>query len=118
MYMQGGTVVHFAGDLGENPFEGMTGGTVFKLDPLGKIEEKEGLIIRRSLSASEEIQIKSMLVRHIVETESTQAQAILDHWDLYKDKWAVVTAKKPEKTSAKSGPRDHLKTAHSNGGLP
>jgi len=92
-YMTGGTVV-ILGLVGDNFAAGMTGGTAFVYDFDGDLKRKinpETVVLQQIKTDFWEAQCRDLIVEHILETQSSWAQRVLDNWDTELEKfWQVV----------------------------
>ncbi|MFQ6547044.1 glutamate synthase large subunit [Aestuariibius sp. 2305UL40-4] len=82
-YMTGGVAV-ILGGIGANFGAGMTGGMAYLYDPDGVSEplmNMETLVTCPVTVAHWEDQLKDLIERHLAETGSRKAGAILQHWD-------------------------------------
>jgi glutamate synthase (NADPH/NADH) large chain len=80
--MTGGTVI-VLGDIGDNFGAGFTGGMVFVYDPEKKFElrvNRETVSWQRIATPYWEAELKSLIERHVVETESHYAATMLNDW--------------------------------------
>ena len=83
-YMTGGVAV-ILGRIGANFGAGMTGGMAYLYDPEGVASNyinPESLVTCPVTVAHWETQLKSLIERHVAETNSAKAREILDNWDL------------------------------------
>lgn len=91
-YMTGGIAV-ILGKVGENFGAGMTGGMAFVLDEDGsfaKHANPESIIWQRFGSIHWEARCKALIAEHAVATGSGWANAVLDDWELWRDRiWQV-----------------------------
>ncbi len=92
-YMTGGTIV-ILGDTGDNFGAGMTGGMAFTHDPNGRFIDHmndENIIPYRIESAYWEGVLKSLIERHVEETDSPFAAELLHEWEARLGEfWQVV----------------------------
>ncbi|GHG83282.1 glutamate synthase large subunit [Pseudodonghicola xiamenensis] len=91
-YMTGGVAV-ILGDIGANFGAGMTGGMAYLYDPEGKAEtlmNLETLVVGPVVMDHWENELKGLIERHAVETNSRKAAAILQHWELEKTNFLQV----------------------------
>ncbi|MDE2239613.1 MAG: glutamate synthase large subunit, partial [Rhodospirillales bacterium] len=82
-YMTGGTVV-ILGEVGDNFGAGFTGGVAFVYDRAQKFEmrvNKETLHWQRVASSYWAGVLKTLVERHVAETESTYAATLLNDWE-------------------------------------
>ncbi len=82
-YMTGGTVV-ILGAFGDNFGAGFTGGVAFLFDPESTLESRinpETLSWQRVSSAYWESQLRGLIERHVVETNSRYAAMLLHNWE-------------------------------------
>lgn len=91
-YMTGGIAV-ILGKVGENFGAGMTGGMAFVLDEDGsfaKHANPESIIWQRFGSIHWEARCKALIAEHAVATGSGWANAVLDDWEMWRDRiWQV-----------------------------
>jgi glutamate synthase (NADPH/NADH) large chain len=91
-YMTGGTAV-ILGDVGPNFAAGMTGGMAFVFDADGRFERRvnpESVVWQRLASAHWEAVLKGLVERHVAETDSRHAAAILSDWEVARTRfWQV-----------------------------
>ncbi len=92
-YMTGGRVV-ILGETGDNFGAGMTGGMAYVYDPdetfIDHVND-ETIIPCRIESAHWEAELKSLITRHVAETDSPFAASLLNEWDRHVGKfWQVV----------------------------
>jgi glutamate synthase (NADPH) large chain len=83
-YMTGGTAV-ILGAVGDNFAAGMTGGMAFVFDTEERLPEMingETVVWQRLASAHWEGVLKALIERHLAETGSAHAEALLTRWDL------------------------------------
>jgi glutamate synthase (NADPH/NADH) large chain len=92
-YMTGGTVV-VLGEVGDNFGAGFTGGVAFVYDAEQKFDlrvNKETLLWQRVSTIYWEGVLKTLIQRHVAETESRYAASMLNDWDREGQKfWQVV----------------------------
>lgn len=82
-YMTGGRVV-VLGDVGRNFAAGMSGGVAYVLDPNGILASSGNteMVSYGPLAEAEEIaEVKAMIERHVLHTESTRGASILEDWN-------------------------------------
>jgi glutamate synthase (NADPH/NADH) large chain len=82
-YMTGGTVV-VLGPVGDNFGAGFTGGVAFVYDPAGQFELRvnpDTLSWQRLATAHWEAELKTLVERHVKETQSHFAARLLNDWD-------------------------------------
>ncbi|CAM2977643.1 glutamate synthase large subunit [Paenibacillus sediminis] len=82
-YMTGGRVV-VLGDTGRNFAAGMSGGIAYVYDPKGTFVTRcnlEMVLLERVEEADEAAELRGMIERHVLYTDSSVGQNILDHWD-------------------------------------
>ncbi|MBV7394458.1 glutamate synthase large subunit [Mameliella sediminis] len=94
-YMTGGVAV-ILGTIGANFGAGMTGGMAYIYDPEGTARQMmnmEGLVTCPVTVAEWEDQLKSLLERHVEETNSRKGMDILQNWDLEKAHFVQVCPK-------------------------
>ncbi|MTH99132.1 MULTISPECIES: glutamate synthase large subunit [Alphaproteobacteria] len=94
-YMTGGVAV-ILGDIGANFGAGMTGGMAYLYDPEGKAEllmNLETLVTCPVTVDHWEDQLKSLIERHVAETNSRKAIDILQHWEVEKTNFLQVCPK-------------------------
>ncbi|MFP4004575.1 MAG: glutamate synthase large subunit, partial [Alphaproteobacteria bacterium] len=83
-YMTGGTAV-ILGGVGDNFAAGMTGGMAFVFDAEERLPEMingESVVWQRLASAHWEGVLRKLVERHVAETNSSHAQALLARWDM------------------------------------
>ncbi|MFP3943789.1 MAG: glutamate synthase large subunit, partial [Alphaproteobacteria bacterium] len=83
-YMTGGTAV-ILGGVGDNFAAGMTGGMAFVFDAKERLPEMingESVVWQRLASAHWEGVLRKLVERHVAETNSSHAQALLARWDM------------------------------------
>ena len=92
-YMTGGTVM-ILGAVGDNFGAGFTGGMAFVADPTGDFERRinpDTIVWQRVASAHWEDVAKSLLERHVTETNSRYARGLLHEWQrTLETLWQVV----------------------------
>ncbi len=92
-YMTAGQVV-VLGPTGKNFGAGMTGGTAYVYDPLGRLPMRchHDFVILEDLSRAEDMaNLRALLERHVAATDSPTARAILDDWsNCARRFWKVV----------------------------
>ncbi|MBI4498557.1 MAG: glutamate synthase subunit alpha, partial [Chloroflexi bacterium] len=84
-YMTGGVVV-VLGETGRNFAAGMSGGLAFVLDETGTLPRNynpEMVTLERVEDEGDLILLRSLVERHVAETDSSHAQQVLDRWDEY-----------------------------------
>ncbi|MEH6647808.1 glutamate synthase large subunit [Sulfitobacter sp.] len=94
-YMTGGVAV-ILGEIGANFGAGMTGGMAYLYDPEGRALDRmnhETLVHCPVTQVHWEKQLKSLIERHAVETNSRKARDILQHWDLEKANFVQICPK-------------------------
>ncbi|TKW66603.1 MAG: glutamate synthase large subunit [Paracoccus denitrificans] len=94
-YMTGGVAV-ILGRIGANFGAGMTGGMAYLYDPEGlapNYMNMESLVTCPVTVAHWEDQLKSLIERHVAETNSVKAREILDNWDTEKANFLQVCPK-------------------------
>jgi glutamate synthase (NADPH/NADH) large chain len=94
-YMTGGTAV-ILGAVGPNFAAGMTGGMAFVLDTDGRFERRvnpDSVVWQRLASAHWEAVLKALVARHVAETDSRHAAAILSDWDSMRNRFWQVCPK-------------------------
>ncbi|KIC40452.1 glutamate synthase [Ruegeria sp. ANG-R] len=94
-YMTGGIAV-ILGDIGANFGAGMTGGMAYLYDPEGKAEQlmnTETLVTCPVTVDHWESQLKTLIERHVEETNSRKAVDILQHWEVEKTHFLQVCPK-------------------------
>jgi glutamate synthase (NADPH) large chain len=94
-YMTGGVTV-ILGSIGGNFGAGMTGGMAYIYDPDGTASNQinmESLVTCAVNSAHWEGELKALIVQHLAETRSPQANDILQHWSEEKRKFLQVCPK-------------------------
>ncbi|WP_135820329.1 glutamate synthase large subunit [Halostella litorea] len=91
-YMTGGAVA-VLGDVGKNFAAGMSGGVAYVLDEDGDFAEKAntGMVsVSDSLSEKDRRMLRRLIENHVAYTGSERGAAILDAWDEYVERFAVV----------------------------
>jgi glutamate synthase (NADPH/NADH) large chain len=78
-YMTGGRVV-VLGATGRNFAAGMSGGVAFVLD-LNPVRVNRGMVAVEELTEQDSEFLRDIVERHLAETGSTVAKALLDDWD-------------------------------------
>jgi glutamate synthase (NADPH) large chain len=94
-YMTGGVAV-ILGSVGANFGAGMTGGMAYLYDPeglAGDVMNMETLVTCRVTVDHWEAQLKGMIERHLAETDSRKAAAILQDWETEKLNFLQVCPK-------------------------
>ncbi len=94
-YMTGGVAV-ILGDIGANFGAGMTGGMAYLYDPKGRADKmlnRETLVTCPVTVDHWEHQLKTLVERHLAETNSRKAADILQHWDSEKDNFMQICPK-------------------------
>ncbi|MCX7565987.1 glutamate synthase large subunit [Sulfitobacter sp. F26169L] len=94
-YMTGGVAV-ILGDIGANFGAGMTGGMAYLYDPEGRafdMMNHETLVNCPVTQDHWERELKSLIERHVEETDSRKAKDILQHWDLEKVNFVQICPK-------------------------
>ena len=94
-YMTGGVAV-ILGRIGANFGAGMTGGMAYLYDPegvAGKYINPETLVTAPVTVAYWEDQLKSLVERHVTETNSAKARDILANWDSEKAHFLQICPK-------------------------
>jgi glutamate synthase (NADPH/NADH) large chain len=94
-YMTGGVAV-ILGDIGANFGAGMTGGMAYLYDPEGKAQalmNMETLVTCPVTVDHWMDQLKTLIERHALETNSRKAADILQHWDVEKANFLQVCPK-------------------------
>jgi len=82
-YMTGGRVV-VLGRAGRNFAAGMSGGVAYVLDEVGDFPGRvnQQMVGIETLESAEEIaEVRAMVERHLANTGSTRARAVLDNWE-------------------------------------
>ena len=91
-YMTGGRVV-VLGHTGRNFAAGMSGGIVYVVDENSDFAQRCNLQmvdLERLEDSQEESFVRNLISRHFELTKSTRAQAILDNWTHYREKFVKV----------------------------
>lgn len=92
-YMTGGVAV-ILGQVGDNFGAGMTGGMAYIYDPEDDLKDRlngENVIRQRIEVPHWEMQLKSLLMEHVGQTQSHFAEGILTNWETEKDNfWQIV----------------------------
>jgi glutamate synthase (NADPH/NADH) large chain len=94
-YMTGGVAV-ILGEIGANFGAGMTGGMAYLYDPEGRATDmmNHETLVHCPVSQDHwEKQLKDLIERHALETDSRKAQDILQHWDLEKGNFVQICPK-------------------------
>ena len=94
-YMTGGVAV-ILGSIGANFGAGMTGGMAYLYDPeglAGDLMNPETLVTCPVTVDHWEDQLKSLIERHVAETESVKGTEILRRWDIEKSNFLQVCPK-------------------------
>ncbi|MGJ8543804.1 MAG: glutamate synthase large subunit [Sulfitobacter sp.] len=94
-YMTGGVAV-ILGEIGANFGAGMTGGMAYLYDPDGQADaliNHETLVTVPVTVDHWEDQLKTLLERHLAETNSRKAAEILQHWESEKPNFIQVCPK-------------------------
>jgi len=94
-YMTGGVAV-ILGSIGANFGAGMTGGMAYVYDPEGTAENllnPDSLVTCKVTVDHWEDQLKSLIERHVAETESTRGAEILRRWDIEKGRFLQICPK-------------------------
>ena len=94
-YMTGGIAV-ILGKVGSNFGAGMTGGMAFVLDEDGSFERHanaESILWQRLGAMHWEARLKALIAEHAVATASDWANALLDDWHLWRDRFWQVCPK-------------------------
>ncbi|MEL6572435.1 MAG: glutamate synthase large subunit [Pseudomonadota bacterium] len=94
-YMTGGVAV-ILGEIGANFGAGMTGGMAYLYDPDGAAERlinMDSLVTCTVTVDHWETQLKDLIERHLVETDSRKAADILQHWDVERENFLQVCPK-------------------------
>ena len=94
-YMTGGVAV-ILGEIGANFGAGMTGGMAYLYDPEGRsmdMMNHETLVHCAVTQDHWEEQLKTLIERHVAETNSRKAMDILQHWDLEKGNFIQICPK-------------------------
>jgi glutamate synthase (NADPH/NADH) large chain len=94
-YMTGGVAV-ILGSIGANFGAGMTGGMAYLYDPEGTAETMMNMetVVAVPVNEGHYMQeLETLLERHLEETGSKKAAAILRHWDEEKDKFLQIVPK-------------------------
>ncbi|GAA6160428.1 glutamate synthase large subunit [Ruegeria sp. HU-ET01832] len=94
-YMTGGVAV-ILGDIGANFGAGMTGGMAYLYDPEGKAQALMNMetLVTCPVTVNHWMdQMKTLIERHALETNSRKAADILQHWDVEKANFLQVCPK-------------------------
>ena len=94
-YMTGGTAV-ILGSIGANFGAGMTGGMAYLYDPEAKAADMlnmETLVACPVTVDHWEAELKSLIERHVFETESDKGAEILRRWDIEKSNFLQICPK-------------------------
>src|SRR3989442_15392982 len=90
--MTGGRVV-VLGHTGRNFAAGMSGGVAYVADDAGDFAQRCNLQmvdLEKLEDAEEEAFVRGLIARHFELTKSTRAQAILENWARYREKFVKV----------------------------
>jgi glutamate synthase (ferredoxin) len=114
-YMTGGTVV-ILGATGRNFAAGMSGGVAFVLDEDGTIKSRcnSELVSISKPDPDDRNQLKLLLEKHLAYTGSDTAKRILEDFEVYAEKFAVIIPNDYRKILKKSRKSDN-KTERSEG---
>jgi glutamate synthase domain-containing protein 2/glutamate synthase domain-containing protein 1/glutamate synthase domain-containing protein 3 len=95
-YMTGGVAV-VLGPVGRNFAAGMTGGVAFVWDPQGVFNRyvADTSPAMRRPNEMERVELADLVGRHLYETGSTRAAAIIDDWDRQVERFWVLRASRP-----------------------
>lgn len=98
-YMTGGTVA-ILGEVGKNFGAGMSGGIAYVLDEKGSFIDKcnKQIVEIKSLENKDYAKVKNLIQAHYEYTKSLKAKAILQDWEIYKQKFLKVSSPIYEKT--------------------
>tara|TARA_Y100001968_G_scaffold104654_1_gene94597 strand:+ start:6956 stop:11542 length:4587 start_codon:yes stop_codon:yes gene_type:complete len=91
-YMTGGIVV-VLGPTGRNVGAGMTGGIAFLLDENNTATKKintEIVELHQLTTPEQELLLKALLQKHVIQTSSPKTKQILSNWNEWKTKFKVV----------------------------
>ncbi|MEM5521079.1 glutamate synthase large subunit [Sulfitobacter sp. AS59] len=94
-YMTGGVAV-ILGSIGANFGAGMTGGMAYLYDPEGRADamlNTETLVTCPVTVDHWENELKTLIERHLEETNSRKAADILQHWSIEKDHFVQICPK-------------------------
>ena len=94
-YMTGGVAV-ILGEIGANFGAGMTGGMAYLYDPEGKSADMMNMetLVTCPVTVDHWLgQLEGLIERHLEETGSRKAAAILQHWDMEKANFVQVCPK-------------------------
>jgi glutamate synthase (NADPH/NADH) large chain len=94
-YMTGGVAV-ILGSIGANFGAGMTGGMAYIYDPENQAQEvmnMESIVTARVQIEHWETELKSLIEKHAVETESRRALELLRNWDIEVNNFIQVCPK-------------------------
>ncbi|WP_341233060.1 glutamate synthase large subunit [uncultured Sulfitobacter sp.] len=94
-YMTGGVAV-ILGSIGANFGAGMTGGMAYLYDPEGRADSMlntETLVTCPVTVDHWENELKTLIERHLEETNSRKAADILQHWSIEKDHFVQICPK-------------------------
>jgi glutamate synthase (NADPH/NADH) large chain len=94
-YMTGGVAV-ILGEIGANFGAGMTGGMAYLYDPEGRASDmmNHETLVHCPVSHDHwEGQLKDLIERHALETDSRKAKDILQHWELEKANFVQICPK-------------------------
>ncbi|HEY5893478.1 MAG TPA: glutamate synthase large subunit [Chthoniobacterales bacterium] len=120
-YMTGGTVV-VLGPTGKNFGAGMTGGVAYVLDLEDKFPERYNaeLIVHERITSPEElVLVRSLIYRHLEQTESPRAWEILADWPSFLEKfWKVHPVSNIKKEAAAAEPIEEKTSAKASEPVP
>jgi glutamate synthase domain-containing protein 3 len=88
-----GGIVTVLGPVGSNFGAGMSGGMAFILDEAGQVASRvdsASVIAAGITNPDDQLLIKAELQRHLAETGSPKARALLDDWDQSVDLFVKV----------------------------
>ena len=94
-YMTGG-IVTVLGTVGNNFGAGMSGGMAFILDENGSTASRidsSSVVASRMINPDDQLLVNAELQRHLAETGSPKARALLDNWDQSVDLFVKVMPK-------------------------
>jgi glutamate synthase (NADPH/NADH) large chain len=94
-YMTGGVAV-ILGEIGANFGAGMTGGMAYLYDPEGRAPDmmNHETLVHCAIGHDHwETQVKGLIERHALETDSRKAKDILQHWDVEKANFVQICPK-------------------------
>lgn len=90
-YMTGGTIL-VLGDIGENLCAGMSGGVIYLHDPNNEIDNKinKEFVDVYKADQHDYDNMKSLMEKHLSETNSDTAKKLLEKWESKKEEFIVI----------------------------